>query len=116
MRCLLDYTRSGRWLTLTAADGPAVQPSPEEELLVDPQTREPADEQAIRAMDETFSPAHRLLEYTISGHWRLPGEEPADAMSATEEQQRLADDAFFGLEVKEIPVEKWREIAPLFGR
>jgi hypothetical protein len=116
MRCLLDYTLSGRWLTLAAADGPAVQPGPEENLRVDPQNREPSDEQSIRATGETFSPARRLLEYTISGHWRIPGEEPSDVVSATEEQQDFADAALSGLEVKEIPAEKWREIAPLFGR
>ncbi|HEX4327204.1 MAG TPA: hypothetical protein VH105_10315 [Burkholderiales bacterium] len=116
MRCLLDYTRSGRWLTLAAADGPAVQPGTEENLLADPQNRESSDEPAVRAADETFSPARRLLEYTISGHWRVPGEEPPDVVTATEEQQDFADDTLSGLEVREIPVEKWREIAPLFGR
>jgi len=115
MRRLLEYTRTGRWMTLTAAESPAVQAGPEEKL-VDAKTCEPENQPAVQVQVGVFSSARRLLEYTISGHWRIPGEDPSDAAPAVEERQFLADSAFFGLEVKEIPVEKWREIAPLFGR
>lgn len=127
MRTLLDYTRTGRWKTITAA---APDPSNSE---IAPHCAPPANV-AIR----------RLLDFTRTGHWRTIVAEPAgpveaaepatlasapalgppfsrDAAAAlatagSEETQQLIDDSFFGVDVHELPAEKWQEIAPLFPR
>ncbi|HEY4371365.1 MAG TPA: hypothetical protein VGN52_05555 [Burkholderiales bacterium] len=116
MRRLLDFTRSGRWLTITAADSLAAQggtadscaattPSGPKVNLMPPEQARPATD-SIR----------RLMEYTVCGHWHAAGDPPAPSHLNSQEMQQLFDATFFGVEVNEIPAEKWREIAPLFDR
>jgi hypothetical protein len=114
MRRLLDYTRSGRWLTLSVDAAPT---GSGDNRATSRQIGERADSRIERA-EEIQAPAaiRRLLEYTISGHWRSPGEAPLELAAGDEARQQLCDAAFFGLDVNEIPAEKWREIAPLFHR
>jgi hypothetical protein len=112
MRKLLDYTNTGRWQTVMAG------PAPEESATAAPDTRVRPASLAIR----------RLLDYTRTGHWRTitvpaggTASELADALLARstdsgELAQQLSDDSFFGVDVHEIPAEKWPEIAPLFPR
>jgi len=115
MRRLLDYTHTGRWLTLVA-DPAAAQADQDGCRATDQQALERTGAQAYQTKGVPAAPIRRLLEYTISGHWRARDEAPLEPAASDDEQQLLCDAAFFGLEVKEIPAEKWREIAPLFRR
>lgn len=115
MRRLLDYTRSGRWLMLSA-DPDAAPVQGDEVRAMERQIRERPEIRIEHAEDIPVAPIRRLFEYTISGHWRSPDQGPLELAAGDEARQQLCDDAFFGLEVKEIPAEKWREIAPLFHR
>jgi hypothetical protein len=138
MRRLLDFTRTGRWLTLTVdlAATPAERQTQQEDGKVRRAAQEktvektttgkataenalPGNATAQETTAETrgaTSPIGRLLEYTISGHWRAENATAAEPASDAEELQQLLDSTFFGLDVEEIPAEKWREIAPLFER
>ena len=104
MRNLLEYTRSGRWQTLVAETEPEIAPE-----LVPAHLQQAQQRPAAVAIK-------RLLDFTRTGHWRtldaatgLPELEAAD-------QAQLLDDSFFGVDVHEIPADKWPEIAPLFPR
>ncbi|MDB5807050.1 MAG: hypothetical protein JWN73_4372 [Betaproteobacteria bacterium] len=115
MRRLLDYTRSGRWLTLNA-DPDAAPARGDEGRSMERQISERPEIRIEHAEDIPVAPIRRLFEYTISGRWRSPDQGTLESAASDEARQQLCDDAFFGLEVKEIPAEKWREIAPLFQR
>lgn len=118
MKRLLDYTRSGRWLTIAAADQAAVPDTQQPESETVGPLPDPARNTAAGAADTLPAAAsiRRLLEYTICGHWRAPGDPPAPSHLSAIELQRLHDAAFFGVDVTEITAEKWREIAPFFDR
>lgn len=115
MRRLLDFTRSGRWLTITAADILAGGGTPDSGAAATPSGPQ-ADLTPGGEARPATGPIHRLMEYTICGHWRAAGGPPAPSHLSPQETQQLFDAAFFGVEVEEIPAEKWREIAPLFDR
>jgi len=112
MRKLLDYTNTGRWQTVIAEPAPAAPVTAARDTRVRPASL------AIR----------RLLDYTRTGRWctiTVPAggtaSELADALLARstdsgELAQQMNDASFFGVDVHEIPAEKWLEIAPLFPR
>jgi len=124
MRTILDYTRTGRWQTITATENAATDIA----ATVVPRISADACAQASSAQSSPQSPAiagpgsaiRRLLEFTRTGRWLALTAPvpmvPVRRMPLSAEEQALVDAAFFGLDVEEIPAEKWQEIAPLFAR
>jgi len=115
VRRLLDYTRTGRWLTHTV-DTEAARAAADGSLAMDRQSRERAGEYGDRPPDAPAAPIRRLFEHTICGHWRTQDLDPLQPAMSDEQRQQLCEVAFFGLAIREIPAEKWQEIVPLFRR
>lgn len=124
MRTLLEYTRTGRWQTIAATESAATNTA----ATAVPEISADGSAQVSSAQSSPLagpgSAIRRLLEFTRTGRWlalsvpaATPGPVvPLQKMPLSVEEQALVDAAFFGLDVQEIPAEKWQEIAPLFAR
>lgn len=124
MRTILDYTRTGRWQTIAANENAATDVAATAVPDISAEGSAKVFSPQASPLAGPGSAIRRLLEFTRTGRWlalSVPAGAPAlvvplQKMPLSVEEQALVDAAFFGLDVQEIPAEKWQEIAPLFAR